>query len=167
MEQVEQLRIDIVDIPRAEVPKKMVDRRQGVGQIRALVEILDRQPLTGVRVREAQRARPRGFGSQSTGMAARTLPRNVRREHVSMMSTHYRQRAERVSTGRTTKQKRRLDGRENLFENRGPSVSYLVLERRQSLSLNKMVIGGPILPHEQVQRNRRARCRCWREDISS
>ena len=66
MEQVEQLRIDLVDIARPEVSQEIVDRCQGVGQIGVAAEILDREPLAGVRVREAKRANTCGIGNQAS-----------------------------------------------------------------------------------------------------
>ena len=58
VEQIEQLRIDLVDIAGAEIPQKIIHRCQRVRQVRASAEVLDREPLAGMRVREAQRAEP-------------------------------------------------------------------------------------------------------------
>ena len=88
MEQVEQCGIDLVDVAGAEVPEEVIHCVQRIRHVRAIAEVLDREPLARVCVREAQGANahrlseqpPRRRGDRHGG--DKRAPRNVRREQA-------------------------------------------------------------------------------------
>ena len=59
VQQIEKFGIDLVDVARAEVPQEVIHGRQGVRHIRAATEVLDGEPLAGVRMSEPQRTNTR------------------------------------------------------------------------------------------------------------
>ena len=65
-EQIQKVRIDSVNIARAEVPQEVIDRRQRVRQVGAAAEVLDRKAFARVRVDEIQGAGGRWQCPQGT-----------------------------------------------------------------------------------------------------
>ena len=59
MQQIEQARIDLVDVARAEVAQEVIHGGQRIWQICAAAEVFDCEPLAGVRMSEAERANAR------------------------------------------------------------------------------------------------------------
>ena len=70
--------IDAMDFAGAKIPEKMIDRRQGVRPVRAVVEILHGKALARMRVCEAEFSSAQGVGPQT---ARRSRERNAR-EHA-------------------------------------------------------------------------------------
>ena len=56
MKQIEQARVDVVDIAGAKVTQEAIDGGERVLQVRPAAEVLDGKSFTGMGVRETQRA---------------------------------------------------------------------------------------------------------------